>query len=194
MPAGSPRTAISYGSTRDRSRVDHYRVPATRPPQRRSATSIWAVALLLALTAGVLADPAPAHAGTATRIEAKVLALINAARDARGLAPLRLRSSLVDLAGDRAAKMAGTGVLKHPACLPCMLDRRGITYSGYGETIAWTYPWGPKAARKLFRIWKNSPPHWAILMSSSLDRIGIGVAKRGSGSNAATWAAAVLTG
>ena len=122
-----------------------------------------------------------------------MLALVNAARAERGIAPLRLRASLVDLAGDRAAKMARTGVLKHPDCLPCIFDNRGITYSNYGETIAWTYPWGPEAARKLFRIWKNSPPHWSILMSKSLDRIGIGVAKRGSGSNAATWAAAVLT-
>ena len=169
-------------------------MPATRPPQRRSATPFWAVALLLLLTAGVLADPAPAHAGTADTIEAKVLALVNAAREERGKPPLRLRASLVDLAGDRAAKMASTGVLKHPKCLSCVLDRRGISYSGYGETIAWTYPWGPEAARKLFRIWRNSPPHWAILMSANLDRIGIGVARRGSGSNAATYAAAVLTG
>ena len=165
-----------------------------RPPQRRSATLAWAAAVLLLLTAGLLAHPGPAHAGTAGTIEAEILSLINTARANRDLPPLRLRASLVDLAGDRAAKMARTGVLKHPNCLPCIFERRGISYSNYGETIAWTYPWGPEAARKLFRIWKNSPPHWAILMSPNLDRIGIGVAKRGSGSTAATYAAAVLTG
>ena len=155
---------------------------------------IAALAALLTLAAGSLAEPAPAFAGTAETVEAKVLALVNSARADRDLAPLRTRASLVDLAGDRAATMARTGVLKHPKCLPCIFDRRGISFSSYGETIAWTYPWGPEAARKLFRIWRNSPPHWAILMSKDLDRIGIGVAKRGSGSNASTWAAAVLTG
>ena len=168
------------------------RVMSTMTPrQRRQATLLAAVAALLLLSTGPLADPEPAYAGTAQTIEARVLTLINAARAERGIAPLRLRASLVDLAGDRASKMARTGALKHPRCLPCILDRRGISYSSYGETIAWTFPWGPVAAGKLFRIWKNSPPHWAILMSADLDRIGIGVAKRHNGS---TWAAAVLTG
>lgn len=163
-----------------------------RPPLRRARLTFLAAAVaLLLLATGPLADPQPAYAGTAATIEARILALVNAARENRGVAPLHLRASLVDFAGDRAAKMASTGVLKHPRCLPCKLDRRGISYSTYGETIAWTYPWGREAARKIFRIWKNSPPHWGILMSPSYDRIGIGVAKRG---NDATWAAAVLTG
>jgi uncharacterized protein YkwD len=161
------------------------------PRQRARWTFLAAVLALLLLAAGPLSDPQPAYAGTAATIEAKVLSLINAAREKRGVAPLRLRASLVDFAGDRAAKMASTGVLKHPSCLPCRLDARGISYSTYGETIAWTFPWGTEAARKLFRIWKNSPPHWGILMSRNYDRIGVGVAKRSNGS---TWAAAVLTG
>jgi uncharacterized protein YkwD len=163
----------------------------TAPQARAKSTFVAAVAALLLLGAGPLANPTPAYAGTAETIESKILSLVNAARAARDIAPLRLRASLVDFAGDRAAKMASTGILKHPSCLPCKLDRRGITYSVYGETIAWTFPWGTEAARKLFRIWKNSPPHWAILMSPRYDSIGIGVAKR---SNDSTWAAAVLTG
>jgi uncharacterized protein YkwD len=151
-----------------------------------------AITALLLLTAGSLATPDRALAATDETIEAKILSLINAARERRGIEPLRARASLVDFAGDRAAHMASTGVLKHPKCLPCRLDRRGISYETYGETIAWTFaPWGNEAARSLFRIWKNSPPHWSILMSARLDRIGIGVARRANGS---TWAAAVLTG
>ena len=149
-------------------------------------------AVLLLLSAGSLAYPERALAATDETIEAKILSLVNAARERRGIDPLRVRASLVDFAGDRAGHMASTGVLKHPRCLPCMLDRRGISYEAYGETIAWTFaPWGKEAARSLFRIWKNSPPHWSILMSPRLDRIGIGVARR---ANASTWAAAVLTG
>lgn len=153
---------------------------------------VAAMAALLLLGAGPLANPTPAQAGTASSTEAQILSLVNAARAKRGLAPFRLRASLVDFADDRAAKMARTGVLKHPNCLPCRLDNRGISYSTYGETIAWTFaPLGEQAARSLYRIWKNSPPHWALLMSSRLDRIGIGIAHRSNGSN---WAAAVMTG
>ena len=151
-----------------------------------------AAAALLLLAVGPLADPTPAYAGTASSTESQILSLVNAARANRDLAPLRLRASLVDFAGDRAAKMARTGVLKHPDCLPCLLDKRGISYSTYGETIAWTYAnLGEEAARSLFRIWKNSPPHWALLMSSRLDRVGIGVAHRSNGAN---YGAVVLTG
>jgi uncharacterized protein YkwD len=186
------RTTISYGSTWARRGATMAGVPSTN--RRLRASLLAAVAALMLTAAGSLAGPQPVHAGTADTIEARLLTLINAARERRGIEPLRLRGSLVDLAGDRAAKMASTGVLKHPKCLSCVLDSRDISYSGYGETIAWSYPWGSEAARNLFRIWKNSPPHWAILMSPTLDRIGIGAAKRGSGSNASTWAAAVLTG
>ena len=163
----------------------------THAPRRARLTVLVPILAIVFLAAGSLADPAPAYAGTAGDIEAKILALVNKARVERGKEPLQLRASLVDFAGDRAEEMASSGVLKHPKCLPCRLDRRGISYSTYGETIAWSYPWGIEAARKIYRIWKNSPPHWGLLMSSSYDRVGIGVAKRDNGS---TWAAAVLTG
>jgi uncharacterized protein YkwD len=160
--------------------------------ERSRLTIVAAITALLLLSAASLARPDRALAATDETVEAKILSLVNAARERRGLEPLRVRASLVDFAGDRADHMASTGVLKHPKCLPCMLDRRGISYETYGETIAWTFaPWGNESARSLFRIWKNSPPHWSILMSKSLDRIGIGVARRANGS---TWAAAVLTG
>lgn len=169
---------------------DHARMPDTTPKRRSPAVVLAAMAALVLVAGAQLANPTPAFAGTADRIEARILELVNAARARRDLPPLRLRASLVDLAGDRAAKMARTGVLKHPKCLPCKLDRRGIEYSTYGETIAWSYPWGIEAAKKLFRIWKNSPPHWGLLMNGRYDRVGIGVAER----KGATWAAAVLTG
>lgn len=158
--------------------------------ERARLPIVAVIAALLLLGAGPLANPAPAYAGTAESIEAEVLSLVNAARAARGIPALQLRASLVDLAGDRAARMARTGVLKHPKCLPCKLDRRGISYTTYGETIAWSYPWGIEAARKLFRIWKNSPPHWTLLMSPKYDRVGVGAARR---SDASTWSAVVLT-
>jgi uncharacterized protein YkwD len=166
-------------------------VPKSIAVSHARASLVAAAVALVLVTAGALADPKPASASIATTVEAKLLSLINNARGERGVDPLRLRASLEEFAGDRAERMASTGVLKHPRCLPCMLDARDISYSTYGETIAWTYPWGIEAARKLYRIWKHSPPHWGILMSRNYDRIGIGVAKRNDGS---TWAAAVLTG
>jgi uncharacterized protein YkwD len=164
----------------------------TTAPERARLTIVATITALLLLSAGSMANPDRASAASDETIEAKLLSLINAARERRGKEPLRVRASLVDFAGDRAEHMASTGVLKHPKCLPCRLENRDISYENYGETIAWTFgPWSNEDARRIFRIWKNSAPHWSILMSRRLDRIGIGVARR---ANDSTWAAAVLTG
>jgi uncharacterized protein YkwD len=55
-----------------------------------------------------------------------------------------------------------------------------------------SYPWGYDAARSIYLSWKNSPPHWSILMSRGYHRIGVGVAYRSG--NHTTWAAAELAG
>ena len=150
-----------------------------------------AFAALIALAAGPVAHPAPANAGTAATMEAKLVSWINNARENRGRAPLRVGARLTDLAGDRAAYMARTGRLEHPSCLSCMLRNRDIRFSTCSETIAFSgYPWGYEAARSIFRAWRTSSLHWSILMSRSYTRIGMGVAYRSS--NKTTWASAIV--
>jgi len=154
---------------------------------------VAAFAALLALSAGPLANPAPVRAGTAETTEANLLQWVNAERSKRGVPALRLRSALVDLAGDRAAKMASTGDLEHSSCLACKLRNRGISFVTCSEVIAYTtYPWGDQAAQSIFNGWKGSTVHWGILMSRTYTSVGFGVAYRSS--NSSTWAAGVLTG
>lgn len=165
-----------------------------RPRVRALARLLLAAACLsIALTGvGPIAHPTPVVAATAATIEADLLARINAARASRGLVPLRLHSGLVDLAGDRAASMASNGKLSHPSCLSCMFTNRGIQWYSVGEVIAYTtYPWGDQAAESIYNSWKRSSTHWALLMSSKFNYIGLGVAYRSS--NRSTWAAAALS-
>lgn len=167
---------------------------APRPRVRALARLLLtAASLSIALTGvGPIAHPAPVVAATAATIEADLLAWINAARVNRGLVPLRVHPGLVDLAGDRAASMASSGRLSHPSCLGCLLTDRGIQWYGVGEVIATTtYPWGDQAAQTIYAGWKRSSTHWALLMSSTYNYIGLGVAYRSS--NGSTWAAAVLS-
>ena len=166
-------------------------MPTTMTRSRLRLAILAAATALAILATGALADPRPTYAlATDESVEAQILTLVNAARANRGLAPLRMGPKLEQFAGSRAAQMARTGVLKHPSCLACMMRSWGITFTNYGETIAWTYaPWGSKAAASIVNIWRNSPPHWGLLMSSKFSRVGIGVALR---SNGATYAAAVL--
>lgn len=141
---------------------------------------------------GPMAHPSSVAAGTADTMESTILSLINTERAKRGLIGLKLHSGLVDLAGDRAAYMASIGSLQHISCLSCTLNARSIQWYGTGEVIASNnYPWGDQAARVLFDGWMASSTHRAILMSSSFNYIGIGVAYRSA--NHSTYASAVLT-
>ncbi|HEY4228169.1 MAG TPA: CAP domain-containing protein [Candidatus Limnocylindrales bacterium] len=165
------------------------RVP--RPTLRRLALTAAMVAVI-ATTAGPAAHPAPVQASTSTTMESELLGWINGARSRRGLAPLRQISTLTSFAESRAAHMASTGVLAHPSCLSCTLTAAGIPWYSNGEDIGWTnYPWGDQAALSIYNAWKASSGHWAMLMSSTYNYIGLGVAYRSS--NHSTFAAADLT-
>ncbi len=146
----------------------------------------------LGLAVGPLAHPAVAAASTAGTMESTILSLVNAERANRGLVPLRLHAGLVDLAGDRAAYMASIGSLQHISCLSCTLNGRGIQWYGASEVIAsTTYPWGGEAANSIFRAWKGSSIHWNLLMSSTSNYMGLGVAYRSASGR--TYASAVMT-
>jgi uncharacterized protein YkwD len=155
------------------------------PPPGSRRTFIVAAALALALGSGFapMRPAAPVLAGTAETMEATILALVNAQRASRGLVPLRYHAKLTTLAGDRVAVLASKGVLSHtvPGCLKCQLGERGIQWFSFGEVLASTSrDWGDAAARSLVDAWKGSPGHWAILMSSAFNYLGVGVAYRSS--------------
>lgn len=72
------------------------------------------------------------------------------------------------------------------------LNARRIQWYGYGEAIAWSSATPTStAAKALFALWKGSAPHWAILMSSRYNYIGVGLGYRSSGHR--TFGAIVVT-
>ncbi|MBI2780738.1 MAG: CAP domain-containing protein [Chloroflexi bacterium] len=161
-----------------------------------AAVSRLVVAAMLAATfvtaVGPIANPAPVAASTSDTMESMVVSLVNAERTKLGLVPLRLHSGLISLAGDRAAYMASIGAMQHISCLSCTLNARGIQWYSAGEVIASNnYPWGSQAAQQIFNGWMSSSTHRAILMSSTYNYIGVGVAYRSA--NGWTYASSVLT-
>jgi hypothetical protein len=141
------------------------------------ALSVLAAAVLTGL--GPVAHPADVRGATPDAIEARLLVLINDARTSHGLVPVRGWSKLANLAGDRAATMAKNQVMAHPSCLSCVFTSYGIQYYRVAEVIAWSSY--PDVAQTVFNAWKASSIHWAILMSTSLNYIGLGAAVSSSG-------------
>ena len=52
--------------------------------------------------------------------------------------------------------------------------RRYVSPRAIGETLAMLSGCGPKAAKRVVRMWMNSPGHRPILLSSSYKRVGLG--------------------
>jgi uncharacterized protein YkwD len=154
-------------------------------PRARALRHLLVIAVLAAAVGtglGPISHPADVRAGTADDMEAQLLTLINNARTTRGLVPLRKWTTLADMAGDRAATMAKNRTLAHASCLSCLFNSYGVQWYGIGEVIAAsTYPWGSQAASSIFNAWKASSTHWAILMSSRFNYIGLGVALSSTG-------------
>ena len=151
-------------------------------------------ALLLALLLPLIGPPTPARAVTATEAEAQLLGWINTARQDRGLVPLVRWGELSSIAGYRASRMASLNTLSHTAAgrLSSHLNGEGVPWVRYGETIGWsTAGWPSSSALALYRSWRSSAPHWALLMSGQFNYIGVGLALRSS--NGRTYGSVVLT-
>lgn len=163
-----------------------------RPRARRAG--LVALAAILLATVATIGTPAPASASTETSMEHSLRTWINRDRADRGLRPLRLDLRLVALAGERASWMAAHGKLTHDSVDGTICDAltaRSIRWYSCGEDVGYTsYPWGSKAAASLYSMWKHSPAHWALLMSSRFNYLGIGVAYRSA--TATTYASIVF--
>jgi len=163
---------------------------------RRAASAAFLAAVFAASLAVAprTVDAATTTTSTASSMATQVLGWVNQARASKGLRPLRAWSTLSSVATYRAGKMASAGVLSHSIAgsLSSQLSAKGVTAWSTGEDIGvTTYAWGSSAATSLFTMWRNSPTHWAILMSSRYNYIGLGFAYRSS--SGATYASVIET-
>jgi uncharacterized protein YkwD len=119
-------------------------------------------------------------AATLTAQEAKIIGFLNADRTALGLVPVRVDSRLMAIARARSADMIANDYFSHT--LPDgrkvfdILTASHITWYGAGEILAWNnYPMDVTASTAN-RQWMNSPGHKAIVISTSFNYVGVGLA------------------
>jgi uncharacterized protein YkwD len=119
-------------------------------------------ALLLTLTA---VTPASA----ATRPEREMFHLVNGDRRSHGIFALRWSASVTKLARQHSRRMANRRTLFHD-CVTCIMQRRG--WSAIGENVGYG-----GTVRQLNRLFMNSPPHRANILSTRYRRVGIGIVR-----------------
>ena len=124
----------------------------------------------------VLALAAPASGAVRLdRAERSAIRHINSLRAANGLAPVRAARKLNRSAERHSTDMWLRSFFDHTSSDGTPFHVRVRRYIGeraVGETIAWlTRSRGAGAA--VYRMWRDSPPHRAIMLEPSFRRVGV---------------------
>jgi uncharacterized protein YkwD len=153
---------------------------------RTVARTTFALGCLLAAT---FAGPAAASASGA-RLDQKERAIvrgINHQRAKHGLAPVHASARLSRAADYHSWEMLDANYFAHTSRDGGSFDarvRRYVNKRALGETLAYLGGGCSRgSARRVVRMWMNSPPHRAILLSGTYRRVGVGkrVGSLGSG-------------
>jgi uncharacterized protein YkwD len=110
-----------------------------------------------------------------SRTERGVIRLINQFRAENGLGAVRASPALNRAAEQHSRDMLASDFFDHPSSDGTPFDRRVRRYanaSAIGETLAaMSQPRG--GAGLVVQMWKDSPPHRAILLTGSFTRVGL---------------------
>ena len=141
-----------------------------------------AALIAVSVAVGVALPAAPATASP----EVVMFNKINKIRKAHGLALMRPSYSLFNSARRYAHRMIRSDYFGHLASIPVAGRFRMV-----GETLAWHSGWR-LSPRATVGQWMASPPHRALLLSSSFTQLGVGSARGNYGGRRATmWVAHV---
>jgi uncharacterized protein YkwD len=157
---------------------------------------------MLAVLAVSIIAPAGAAAATApwtvSQAEQEMVRLLNADRTAAGLVPVQVDSRLMAIARARSTDMATKHYFSHTQPdgrnVFDILSADGITWYGAGEIIAWNnYPTLELSTPNANSQWMNSPGHKAIVLSTELNYVGVGLAIE-AGTGKKYWTAVYIKG
>ena len=155
-------------------------VPALR--RRRLASLALAAILGLAVIApgAAIAVTAPPDEAAVSAAETAMVAALNADRTAKGLVPVRVDARLMAIARARSDDMVAQDYFSHVQPdgrnVFDVLTAQHITWYNAGEINAWNaFPMDSTVAAADYQ-WTHSAGHDAILMSTSYNYVGVGLA------------------
>jgi uncharacterized protein YkwD len=159
-----------------------------------------ALLLVLGLLAASVVAPGTAAAADGMTISQAELAMVDALnvdRTTRGLVPVRIDSRLMAIARARSVDMATKDYFSHTQPdgrnVFDILSAQKITWYNAGEIIAWNnYPTLETSVPAANTQWLNSPDHKAIVVSTTYNYVGVGLALGSNGKK--IWTAVYLRG
>jgi uncharacterized protein YkwD len=140
-------------------------------------TALLGCGVVICCCAVLAWQPARASAdrGNLDRAERKVIRLVNRIRARHGLRRLKTSRRLARAASEHTGDMLARDFLSHSSSDGTGMAQRVRRYTGarwVGENIAVVS--GRATASRAVRLWMQSPPHRAVLLSPSGRRIGVG--------------------
>jgi hypothetical protein len=152
------------------------------------------------MLAALVAAPGTASAAgmTISQAELAMVDALNVDRTTRGLVPVRIDSRLMAIARARSADMVAKNYFSHTQPdgrnVFDILTAQKITWYNAGEIIAWNnYPTLETSVPAANNQWLNSPSHKAIVVSTSFNYVGVGLALDASTGNK-MWTAVYMKG
>ncbi|MBQ1412018.1 MAG: hypothetical protein IIY93_02375 [Clostridia bacterium] len=147
--------------------------------KRKYSALFLAMALVITaagspISAGWQSCAAAGYSSTAEADSAqRVAALVNQARAANGLSPLRYSERLSEAALVRARELPSLFSHTRPDGTSCFtaISQAGISYRTAGENIAY----GQRSADEVMEAWMNSAGHRANILGKDFAYIGVGV-------------------
>ena len=134
---------------------------------------------------------------TISQAELAMVDALNVDRTTRGLVPVRVDSRLMAIARARSADMATKDYFSHTQPdgrnVFDIISAKKITWYGAGEIIAWNnYPTLETSVAAANNQWLNSPGHKAIVVSTTYNYVGVGLALGTNGKK--LWTAVYMRG
>jgi uncharacterized protein YkwD len=155
-------------------------IPALRRGRLASLALAAVIGLVISAPGGTLATDAPVDGAALSAAETAMVAALNHDRTVAGLVPVRVDARLMAIARARSNDMVAKNYFSHVQPdgrnVFDILTAQHITWYNAGEIIAWNaFPMDSTAAAADYQ-WQHSPTHDAILMSSSYNYVGVGLA------------------
>jgi uncharacterized protein YkwD len=133
--------------------------------------------LTLVVVSLLMADLADAAKPRHDRVERSIINAVNKQRAAHGVAKVRRSAKLARAADFHSWEMLDANYFAHSSRDGGSFDnrvRRFARHRAIGETLAWMSGCGRGSASRVVRMWMNSPPHRAVLLTPLYRRIGVG--------------------
>jgi uncharacterized protein YkwD len=153
---------------------------------RRLLSILFAGLLLVPLAGSVAAaDIQPTDDAALLQDGSDLVHMTNAKRESLGLVDLRIDSTLMSIARDRARVMAANDVMSHTepdgTKVWDRMNAAGITWYAGGEIIAWNHYPAEYSTAEAIRAWWASPGHHSIMVSTGYNYVGFGAAVSADG-------------